>query len=103
MVRFQVLITTCLHYLTQIYEAVVVSRLSSPEQVAYDELSALDSQADLRSKRRNDLDALDRHRMVSPGTSVLKIRNELIEQANFTYAFILLTIFLEGGCNAAHR
>ncbi|KAH0394641.1 hypothetical protein KCU89_g11150, partial [Aureobasidium melanogenum] len=77
----------------KIYEAVVVSRLSSPEQAAYDELSALDGQADLRSRRRNDLDALERHRMVSPGISVVKIRNELIEQANFTYAFVLLTIF----------
>lgn len=59
----------------QIYEAVVVGKLSASEQTEYNELSALDGQPDLRSKRRNRLDALERHCMVSPGISVLKLRN----------------------------
>ncbi|CAD0089111.1 unnamed protein product, partial [Aureobasidium vineae] len=47
----------------EIYEMVVVGKVFPPEQAEYDELSALDSQPDIRNRRRDYLDALERHRM----------------------------------------
>ncbi|CAD0023147.1 unnamed protein product [Aureobasidium pullulans] len=63
----------------QIYEEIIVSRLSPSEQAHFDHLVSLKSQPDIRNRRRDAMDLLERRHMVAPAVSVYKIRGELKE------------------------
>ncbi|THZ24616.1 hypothetical protein D6C89_04831 [Aureobasidium pullulans] len=58
----------------KIYEEIIVSRLSPSEQAHFDHLVSLKSQPDIRNRRRDAMDLLERRHMVAPAVSVYKIR-----------------------------
>ncbi|THV93851.1 hypothetical protein D6D26_08017 [Aureobasidium pullulans] len=58
----------------KIYEEIIVSRFSPSEQAHFDHLVSLKSQPDIRNRRRDAMDLLERRHMVAPAVSVYKIR-----------------------------
>ncbi|THY85642.1 hypothetical protein D6C95_07812 [Aureobasidium pullulans] len=58
----------------KIYEAIIVSRFSPSEQAHFDHLVSLKGQPDIRNRRRDAMDLLERRHMVAPAVSVYKIR-----------------------------
>ncbi|TIA06386.1 hypothetical protein D6C81_09921 [Aureobasidium pullulans] len=58
----------------KIYEEIIVSRFSPSEQAHFDHLVSLKSQPDIRNRRRDAMELLERRHMVAPAVSVYKIR-----------------------------